>query len=94
LQTLPLFVSVYYILDYILKIIRLLVGNPLYCSYIEMAYDVFKEVGKYLVFIFLICIYYLFNKYINNENYEIPNETNNNVNNNIGMEEEEVRMKS
>ena len=94
LQTLPLFVSVYYILDYILKIIRLLVGNPLYCSYIEMAYDVFKEVGKYLVFIFLICIYYLFNKYINNENYQIPNETNNNVNNNIGMEEEEVRMKS
>jgi hypothetical protein len=94
LQNFPIFISVYYSLNYILKIIRLLVVNPLYCSYIEMTYDVFKEVGKYLVFIFLICIYYLFNKYIKNEDYEIPNETHNNDNNNIGLEEEEVQIKS
>jgi len=73
---------------------RLFAENPLYCSYIEMAYDVFKEVGKYLVFTFLICIYYLFNKYIKNEDYEIPNEAHNNDNNNIGLEEEEVQIKS
>lgn len=94
LQNLPLFVSVYYFVHYILKIMRLFVENPLYCSYIEMAYDVFKEVGKYLVFTFLICIYYLFNKYIKNEDYEIPNEAHNNDNNNIGLEEEEVQIKS
>jgi hypothetical protein len=94
LHNLPLFVSVYYFIHYILKIMRLFVENPLYCSYIEMAYDVFKEVGKYLIFIFLICIYYLFNKYIKNENYEIPNEAHNTDNNNIGLEEEEVQIKS
>ena len=93
LQNAPLFVSVYYFVHYILKIMRLLIENPLYCSYIEMAYDVFKEVGKYLVFIFLICIYYLFNKYIYIEEYDMPNETHNN-DNNIGIEEEEVQIKS
>ena len=72
---------------------RLFVENPLYCSYIEMACDVFKEVGKYLVFIFLICIYYLFNKYIKNEDYEITNETHKD-DNNIELEEEEVQIKS
>ena len=93
-QNVSLFISVYYFLNYILKIMRLLVENPLYCSYIEMAYDVFKEAGKYLVFIFLISIYYLFNKYISNEDDEIPNETHNDDNNNIGFEEEEVQIKS
>ena len=93
LQNFTFFVSIYYFIHYILKIMRLFVENPLYCSYIEMACDVFKEVGKYLVFIFLICIYYLFNKYIKNEDYEITNETHKD-DNNIELEEEEVQIKS
>lgn len=32
-----------------------------------MAYDVFKEIGKYLAFTFVSIIYYLYNKYIYTE---------------------------
>ena len=40
----------YFVIHYFLKIIVFLVENLLYISYIEMASDLFKEVGKYLCF--------------------------------------------
>ena len=67
------FIVIYLIMFYVLKIFRVLVENQLYCSYIEMGSDIFKEVGKYLSFAFIIAIYYLYNKYIKEEDYDRAN---------------------
>ena len=48
----------------------LIIEHPLYLSYTEVASDnVFKELAKYLSYCEVISIYYLFNKYLNEENY-------------------------
>ena len=58
------------IIYFILKIIMLIIEHPLYLSYTEVASDnVFKELAKYLSYCEVISIYYLFNKYLNEENY-------------------------
>jgi hypothetical protein len=67
LQNSILFIGLYFLVHYIIKIVSLFIENPLYCSYIQMAYDVFKEIGKYLAFTFVSIIYYLYNKYIYTE---------------------------
>lgn len=70
LHNLLLFIPLYLIINYILKIISLLVENKLYCSYMEMACDIFKEVGRYLAFFLVINIFSLFIKYMSGEDYE------------------------
>lgn len=81
---LPYFILLYFFIHYILKILSLFINDSLYLSYIQMGYDVFKEVGKYLVFGLMICIYYLFSKYINEEDYYVfPSEVNNRNNEEI-----------
>ena len=75
IYNLPLFIAIYFIIFYILKILGLLVENKLYCSYMELTCDIFKEVGKYLTFSFVISIYYLFNKYIKEDNLDYSTET-------------------
>ena len=67
LQNSILFIGLYFLVHYVIKIVSLFIENPLYCSYIQMAYDVFKEIGKYLAFTFVSIIYYLYNKYIYTE---------------------------
>ena len=44
-----------------------------------MGSDIFKEVGKYLSFAFIIAIYYLYNKYIKEEDYDRANSNIQNV---------------
>ena len=40
-----------------------------------MAIDIFKEIGKYFSFVFVINLYYLFNKYIKEySNYDKTNQ--------------------
>jgi hypothetical protein len=68
------FVGFYFFVHYAVKIYSLFVENPLYCSYIQMAYDVFKEIGKYLTFTFVSIIYYLYNKYVYLEDVDFQNE--------------------
>jgi len=63
-NNMPFFISIYLILNSCLEIFNLLVENQLYSSYMNMLCKVFKEVGKYLIFILLIVIYHIFNKYI------------------------------
>ena len=58
------FISTYLILNYSFEIISLLIEHKLYASYMIMLCKIFKEVGKYLVFILLIIINYSFKKYI------------------------------
>jgi len=41
-----------------------MLDNKLYESYMSMICLIFKEVGKYLVVLLLICIYNIFEKYI------------------------------
>ena len=67
---LPLFIGLYYIIFFFLKILGLIVEKKQYCSYMEMACDIFKEVGKYLTFSLVISIYYLFSKYIKEEDFD------------------------
>ena len=65
-----LFIVLYFMIYYFLKVIILTIQYPLYLSYAEVASDIFKEVGKYLSYCLVISIYYLFNKYINEEKYD------------------------
>ena len=76
IYNLPLFIMLYFVIHSFLKIIVFLVENLLYISYIEMASDLFKEVGKYLCFGMLIAIYYLYNKYIKEEDYDTDTDSN------------------
>jgi hypothetical protein len=69
------FIVIYFIIYYVLKIFGLLLENKLYYSYMEMGSDIFKEVGKYLSFALLITIYYLYNKYIKEEEYDFTDST-------------------
>ena len=77
--TVSSYIVVYLIIFYVFKIFRVFIENPLYCSYIEMGSDIFKEVGKYLSFAFIIAIYYLYNKYIKEEDYDKANSNIQNV---------------
>ena len=67
IQNLLLFTGFYFFIYYVIKILSLFIENPLYCSYIQVTYDAFKEIGKYLAFIFVSSILYLYNKYIYTE---------------------------
>ena len=71
-----LFISLYFVIYYFLKIITLIIEHPLYLSYAELASDIFKEVGKYLSFCAAISMCYLFNKYINEDNYHYSKNSN------------------
>ena len=71
IQNLLLFTGFYFFIHYVLKILSLFIENPLYCSYIQIIYDAFKDIGKYLSFIFVSIILYLFNKYIYTEDNDV-----------------------
>jgi len=89
----------YYYMYYLSKIIGLSFENLLYQSYIEIFGDIFKEVGRYLIFSILINIYYLYNKYIKEEGYVIASNENyddsknqNQSNDNSIVEDEAVKI--
>lgn len=68
---LPYLIAIYYAVFFILRISTLYVENKLYCSYLLMACDIFKEVGKYLSFGLMFFFVKSFNKYIKDEAIEI-----------------------
>lgn len=72
---LVIFIGLYFFLHYGIKLVSLFIENPLQISYIQMAYDVFKEIGKYLAFTFVYFIYYLYNKYIYVEDFDFQNDS-------------------
>jgi len=76
IQVIPSFSLMYYYIYYLSKIMGLFFENLLYQSYIEIFGDIFKEVGKYLIFAMLIFIYFLYNKYIKEEEYEVVSNDN------------------
>ena len=63
-NNMPFFISLYFIINYFFEIVSLFVNNKLYSSYMIMLCKIFKEVGKYLVFLLLIIVYHAFSKYI------------------------------
>lgn len=74
INNMPFFISIYLIIDYCFELLSLLIDHKLYASYMIMLYKIFKEVGKYLVFLLLIVIYYSFNKYMNEDDFGFDNE--------------------
>lgn len=64
MANIPFFIFLYLSINYILKLFSLMIDNKLYESYMSMICIIFKEVGKYLVVLLLICIYNIFEKYI------------------------------
>ena len=66
----PQFISLYFIINYSGELAGLLVNNLLYTSYMYMFCQIFKEGGKYLVFLLLIMIFDSSNKYLNNDDTE------------------------
>lgn len=69
----PFIISSFLIVNYFFQIIVLLLRNELYKSYLEIICLIFKEVGKNLVIVLLIIIYYLkknkYNSSIQKRNY-------------------------
>ena len=63
-NNMPFFISIYFILNFCFELLSLLIEHKLYASYMIMLCKIFKEVGKYLVFLLLIIIYHTFNKYM------------------------------
>ena len=68
-NNMPFFISIYFILNYCFELLSLLIEHKLYASYMTMLCKIFKEVGKYLVFLLLIIIYHIFNKYMVEEDF-------------------------
>ncbi len=69
MNNLPFFISIYFILNYGFELCSLLVDHKLYASYMIMLCKIFKEVGKYLVFLLLIVINHTFMKYIQDNDF-------------------------
>jgi hypothetical protein len=69
-NTFPQFIALYFIINYSGQLVSLLVNNLLYTNYIEMICQIFKEGGKYLVFLLLIMIFNYSNKYLNDDDTE------------------------
>ena len=70
INNMPFFISIYLIINYFFEIFSLFVEDKLYASYMIMLCKIFKECGKYLVFLLLIILYYTYNKYISDEMYD------------------------
>ena len=70
INNIPFFISLYFIINYFFEIFSLFVEQKLYASYMTMLCKIFKEVGKYLVFLLLTMLYYTYNKYISEEFYD------------------------
>ena len=70
-------IPIYFYIFYIIKIFSLISKNKLYFSYMEMISEIFKESGKYLLFILLIAVYYIFNKYLNEDKTQFENNISN-----------------
>ena len=66
----PQFITIYFTINSCIELVGLLVNNLLYNSYLEMLCQIFKEGGKYLVFLLLIMIFDSSNKYLNNNENE------------------------
>ena len=64
LKNMSFYISLYFIINYFFEIGGLFIENNLYASYEIMLCKIFKEVGKYLVFLLLIIVYHSFDKYI------------------------------
>ena len=93
-SNIPLFIIFYFFLNYVLKILGLLVENPLYCSYMEMACDIFKEVGKYLSFNLVISAFYLHNKYVKDEDFGFESDSQNQSKVNIQLPKEDENLQA
>lgn len=68
-NNMPFFISIYFFIDYCFELLSLLIEHKLYSSYMIMLCKIFKEVGKYLVFLLLIIVYHTFNKYLVEEDF-------------------------
>jgi hypothetical protein len=71
-NNLPYVIAGYFIIFFAIKIMTLFVQDKLYFSYLMMACDIFKEVGKYLTVGLLIIIVKLFNKGFKEEENDAP----------------------
>ena len=84
LHNIIIFLALYYIIYFGMRILDVIIENTLYHSYSEIAMDVFKELTKYFSFSMVIYFYYLDNKYLkekeeekkNNQNKEESNQNN------------------
>lgn len=73
---LPLFIPMYFIIYFAIKVLVLIMKDRLHASYMEMASEIFKEVGKYFTFILIIFLYNLYNKYIKEDDDDYSSNAN------------------
>ena len=70
INNMPFFISIYFGINYCIEIFNLFIEHKLYDSYIIMFRKIFKECGKYLVFLLLITIYHTFCRYVSEDEAE------------------------
>jgi len=81
LHNIIIFLALYYIIFFGMKILDVIIENNLYHSYLEIATDMFKELTKYFCFSMVIYFYYLDNKYLKEKEEEKNNNQNKGENN-------------
>ena len=76
LHNIVIFLALYYVIYFCLKILDVVVENNLYHSYMEIATDMFKELTKYFCFTLVIYFYYLDIKYLQKKEEDKKNNQN------------------
>ena len=84
LHNIIIFLALYYIIYYGMRIFGVIIENKLFHSYMEIATDMFKELSKYFCFTMVIYFYYLDVRYLEekeedkkkNQNKEESNQNN------------------
>jgi hypothetical protein len=72
LHNLTIFIGFYYIIYLGLKILSMFFENEFY---IEIGIDIIKEMAKFMAFCLVISLYYLFQKYIKDDDYDYASYT-------------------
>ena len=75
LHSLAYFIGFYYIIYFCLKILCFYFENEINSIYIEIGIDIIKEMAKFMVFCLVISLYYFFQKYIKDDDYDYASYT-------------------
>lgn len=75
LHSLTFFIGFYYLIYFCLRILCFYFENEVNCIYIEIGIDIIKEIAKIMVFCLIISLYYFFQKYIKDDDYDYASYT-------------------
>ena len=75
LHNLTFFIGFYYLIYFGLKILSYYFDKEIISIYIEIGIDIIKEIAKFMVFCLVISLFYLFQKFIKDDDYDYASYT-------------------